>query len=405
MSPAAISSDVARRDLVAHVHQRALRQRGVLVGALELAQVVDVHRLLAGRDILGDADDDARGVDLIHDAGPLRRDGVAAVLGDALLDARAHERRLALHQRHGLALHVRAHERAVGVVVFQEGNERRRDRDDLLGRDVDVLDVLRAREQVFPTVAAGNQLRGEAVLRVHLRVRLGDGVLPLVHGREVDDLVRHLPLAHPAIRALDEAVLVHPREGRQRVDEADVRPLRRFNGADAAVVRGVDVAHLEARALARQSAGAERRDAALVGDLRQRVRLVHELRELRGAEELARRRRGRLGVDEIVRHDRIDLHRAHALADRALHAHEAEAVLILHQLADGAHATVAQVVDVVHLAAAVLELQQRLEDRQDVFLAQRAQAVVRLEAEARVHLHAPDRRRAFIFTRPTEDRS
>jgi phosphoribosyl 1,2-cyclic phosphodiesterase len=41
---------------------------------------------------------------------------------------------------------------------------------------------------------------------------------------------------------------------------------------------------------------------------------------------------------------------AHALLDRALHAQQTDAVLVLHQLADSAHATVAEVVDVVDLA-------------------------------------------------------
>jgi hypothetical protein len=42
----------------------------------------------------------------------------------------------------------------------------------------------------------------------------------------------------------------------------------------------VDVADLEARALARETAGSERRETTLVRDLGERVGLVHELREL-----------------------------------------------------------------------------------------------------------------------------
>ena len=59
-----------------------------------------------------------------------------------------------------------------------------------------------------------------------------------------------------AVRRLDEAVLVDAREGRQRRDEADVRTFRRLDRADAAVVRGVNVAHFEAGALARETARA-----------------------------------------------------------------------------------------------------------------------------------------------------
>ena len=190
-------------------------------------------------------------------------------------------------------------------------------------------------------------------------VRLGDVVLRLFHRREVDHLVGDLAVLHAAERRLDEAVLVHPREGRERVDQADIRAFRRLDRADAAVMGRVHVAHLEAGALAGQTARAERRKAALVGDLGERVGLVHELRQLRGAEELAHRRRRRLGVDQVLRHDRVDIDRRHALLDGALHAQQAEAVLVLHELADRAHAAVAEMVDVVDLALAVAQVDER----------------------------------------------
>jgi hypothetical protein len=69
-----------------------------------------------------------------------------------------------------------------------------------------------------------------------------------------------------AVRALDEAVLVDAREGRQRVDQTDVRAFRRLDRADAAVVGRVHVADFEAGALAGQTARAKRRETALVGD-------------------------------------------------------------------------------------------------------------------------------------------
>ena len=54
-------------------------------------------------------------------------------------------------------------------------------------------------------------------------------------------------------------------------------------------------------------------------------------------------------------------------------------------------------VDVVDLAAAVLQLDQHLEDRQDVGLAQRAHGVVGFETEPRVHLDPADRRKVVAL--------
>ena len=159
----------------------------------------------------------------------------------------------------------------------------------------------------------------------------------------------------------------------------------------------VHVAHLEAGALARQAARAKRRETALVRDLRQRVGLVHELRELRGTEELANGGCGRLRVDQVLRHDGVDIDRRHALLDRALHAQEADAVLVLHEFADRPDAAIAEVVDVVDLALAVAQVEQRAHDRDDVLLAQHAHGVRRIEVEAHVHLHAADRRQVVAL--------
>ena len=126
------------------------------------------------------------------------------------------------------------------------------------------------------------------------------------------------------------------------------------------------VAHFEAGALARQAARAQRRDATLVRHFRQRVVLVHELRELRGTEELLHRGRDRLGVDQFLRRQAIGLGQRQALLDRALDAHQADAEHVLGHFADRTHATVAEVVDVVDRAATVADLDQHAEHVEDV---------------------------------------
>src|SRR5690606_8596116 len=108
----------------------------------------------------------------------------------------------------------------------------------------------------------------------------------------------HLPVDDAAVRRLDEAERVDPRVGGQRADQTDVRAFRRLNRAHAAVVRRVDVADLVAGALTRQTTRAEGRQTTLVRQAGQRVVLVHELRQLAGAEELLQRRGDRTDVDQ-----------------------------------------------------------------------------------------------------------
>ena len=144
-------------------------------------------------------------------------------------------------------------------------------------------------------------------------------------------------------------------------------------------------------------------------DFRERVRLVHELRELARTEELADRGRDGLRIDQILRRKAVAFGLVEAFLDGTLNAHEAGAELILGEFADAADAAVAEVVDVVdavHRANAlftlfvdeldvVLTVAKRNEKRHrvnDVFLRKRAGAFGRGTAETGVDLHAADAR-------------
>ena len=126
------------------------------------------------------------------------------------------------------------------------------------------------------------------------------------------------------------------------------------------------VADFESGALAGQAARAQCRDATLVRDLGQRVVLVHELRELRGAEEFLHGRRDGLRVDHFLRHQRLGLRDRQALLHGALDTHEADAEGVLRHLADATDAAVAEVIDVVHLAVAVADVDEHLQHIEDV---------------------------------------
>jgi hypothetical protein len=120
-------------------NDRLLVVASALVRALVLREVVDVRHLVALA--RGGAHDDALGVDALDDPARLAIDAHAGVDRDASLHARADERRLGAHERHRLALHVRAHERAVRVVVLEERHERGRDAHHLVRRHVHELDL------------------------------------------------------------------------------------------------------------------------------------------------------------------------------------------------------------------------------------------------------------------------
>ena len=94
----------------------------------------------------------------------------------------------------------------------------------LLGRHVDHVDLLARRHHELALVAARHEVVGEAALAVERGVGLGDGVAAFLAGGHVLHPVRHPPVLDPPVGALDKAVLVHPREGGEAVDEAILGP-------------------------------------------------------------------------------------------------------------------------------------------------------------------------------------
>ena len=206
---------------------------------------------------------------------------------------------------------------------------------------------------------------------------LGHGLVLLSLGREVDGrLVElHLTIDDTLVGGLDETKLINLGIDAKRGDKTDVGTFRSLDGAEAAVVGIVDVADLEACTLARQTAGAESRDTALVGELGQGVGLVHELAQLVGAEERVDDRRKGLGIDKLGGGEHLVVTHIHALADGATHAGETHAKLVGELLADSADTTVRQVVDIVHLGFLVDKLDQIFNDRGDVLLGQHADVV------------------------------
>src|SRR5713226_619628 len=160
----AVGKNLALLHAVADANQGLLADAGVLVRALELDELIDVHAHFAAEHagVIGfHAHNDALGVDLIDDAFAFAKDDRAGITRGDSLHAGADERRFALDERHGLALHVGAHQRAVGVVVFEERNQAGSHGNELLGRNVDIVDFIAALENKVAGLAAVDQLGGD----------------------------------------------------------------------------------------------------------------------------------------------------------------------------------------------------------------------------------------------------
>ena len=91
----------------------------------------------------------------------------------------------------------------------------------------------------------------------------------------------------------------------------------------------MDVANFEPRPFPGQPSGTERGKPPFVGNFCERIRLVHELRQLAAAEELFHGGNDGLRIDQIVRQHRFHIQQVHPLLDTALHADQPEPELVL----------------------------------------------------------------------------
>src|SRR4051812_18640109 len=180
---AGVRDGVAILDALADGDDRALVDAGALVAPDELEELVLVE--LAGVRV----DLDALRGHAGHDTGTPGDDDLAGVARGARLHAGADDRALGLEERHRLALHVRAHQGAVRVVVLEERDQCRRDGHDLLRADVHVVDLVRPRLRERVAVAGRDALTREVPFLVERGVRLRDVELLLLVGREVVDVV------------------------------------------------------------------------------------------------------------------------------------------------------------------------------------------------------------------------
>ena len=248
-----------------------------------------------------------------------------------------------MKQRHSLAHHVRSHECAVGVVVLKERDKRGGDRRNLLRRHVHEVNLVGRHHGEVGVLAALHHLADKCSIVVQRGVALTNDVVFLLLGGKIHDVVV-VQVGHAVINlsvgSLDETKLIYLRIDAQRRYKSDVGAFRALDRTQTAIVSVVDVAHLEAGALTRQTARAKGRQTALVCDLGKRVGLVHELRQRVGSEERVDDARYRLGVDQVGRGEHLIVAHVHALADGAAHARKTDGELVAQLLAHRAHATV-----------------------------------------------------------------
>ena len=132
-----IRNQITRTEDLTKINLWTLRNTGSLVGADHVQQ--DVAVKLAARRL----EDNFLARDTMHSSVTLCKNNSSRVNRGLALHASLDKRRRRANRWDCLTLHVRAHQSTVCVVVFQEWNHRRSDRNQLLWRNIDKLHFTR----------------------------------------------------------------------------------------------------------------------------------------------------------------------------------------------------------------------------------------------------------------------
>ena len=391
-----VSQHVAALNRLTQRNTRHLVDTGVLVRAGVFGQVVDVDACFARVHLVFvNFDNDTGRIHVLNSTATFSNRSYTGVNGNSTFHTGTNQRLISAQSRNRLTLHVRTHQCTVGVIVFQERDQGRTDGNHLLGGNVHVVNLVAAEQAGFAFATASNQIFYKVAFVIQVGVRLSDNVVTFFDSRQVMNFVSHNAVGDFTIRSLEETVFVSLCVHGQGVDQTDVRTFRRFDRTYATVVGRVYVSNFEACAFTGQTAWAECGDTTFVRNLRQRVVLVHKLRQLAGTEELFHCRRNRFGVDHVLRHQGIQIAQRQTLFHRTLNTHQANAELVFRHFAYGTDTTVAEVVDIIDFAFTVTDINELLHHVNDVVFAQDTGTFNFVAQQRTVELHTTNRRQVI----------
>ena len=269
-----------------------------LVASLKFGQVV--HIAVA---VTVPADDDFIRSRALYHTCVLSYHTHARVNSRLCLDTRTHGRGFCGQKGHCLTLHVGTHQSTVGIVVLQERNHGRSNGEYHLRGYVHQVNGLFLELGCLCTETSGYVIVYEVALLIQGLICLCHNEVIFLVSSQVHHLIRYpwarrvRGLIHHAVGSLDETVLIYPCIGCQRVDQTDVGTFRRLDRAHTSVVGVVYISHLESGTVSGQTARAQGGETALMGQLCQRVILVHELGQLGTSEELLHSRSHGLDIN------------------------------------------------------------------------------------------------------------
>ena len=290
------------------------------------------------------------GINTFYNTAVASQHAVSGIHTGAVFHTGSDNRSLGFQQRHSLTLHVRAHQCTNRVIILQERNQRRCHRNNHSGRNVNIIYPIHIGFHNRITITHRHALALQTAVFIDRLIRLSNHILIFDVCRHIHDVIGHKmsSLFNPTIRRLNKAIFIDPRITGKIRNQTDVRTFRGFYRAHPPVMGIVNVTHIKACAVSGQTAGTQCRQSPLMRNRRQRVGLVHKLRQRGRSKELTDRRNYRPSIQQTLRRNHVYRLHVHPLFYGALHSGKADPELILQQFAYRPNPSITQMVDIIN---------------------------------------------------------
>src|SRR6266700_461866 len=325
-----IRNHLTRIHIIALAHNRSLIDTRPRIRAHKLPQAIALHLTI-----------------LIHNLNfPRRRrhhltihlthHHLTRIDGHLTLNTRPTHRRPWTQQRHRLTLHICTHQRTVHIIVLQERNKSRSHAHRLARRNIHIVHTIRALLGKLTLIAGQHPLLSKFIILCQLCIRLRNPEILLIIGRTIVHFQRHkrldphFTLAHKLCQSLKQR-LIHAHttpslDQHLSISVHHILALMAHHSSEltsnqASIISTQALIHFPIRRLHKtiRIHLPIRRQIPNQTNLRQRIRLIHELRKLAPPEKLLHRRHHRANIDQRIRSRLTRLLNTHALLHHTLH--------------------------------------------------------------------------------------
>ncbi|GFH92745.1 hypothetical protein IMSAGC002_04017 [Lachnospiraceae bacterium] len=167
---------------------------------------------------------------------------------------------------------------------------------------------------------------------------------------------------------LYKTILINPCIACQRVNQTDVRTFRRLNRAHSPIMGIVNITHLKSRTVPGQTAWPQCGKTSLVGQLTQRIILIHKLGKLGRTKKFLHRSLYWFDVNQYLRGNLFSIMSCHPFTDYPFQPGQTDPVLVLEQFTYRPDAPVAQMVNIIRVSDAVFQVNIIIYGSNNIFL-------------------------------------